>query len=144
MFKWIVLGTVVVLLVFIGYWSVTPEESNARVAQEIRENPGGERARRTMLITLADGRMYPVNYLREDDLVYMAIDGRWWREFVGEGQPVEMLIQGVQLSGHATTVLNDPQYTADVFSRLRPRAPAWLPAWLNGKLVVISRQGLQE
>ena len=34
----------------------------------------------------------------------------------------------------------DSVRTSDVFARLRPRAPGWLPAWLNGKLVVITLQ----
>jgi hypothetical protein len=91
-----------------------------------------------MLLTLQDGRMYPVNYLHEKNLVFMGIDGRWWREFLDEGQPVEMLIMGESFSGHAVTVLDDPAYTNDVFKRLRPTVPKWLPDWLNGKLVVIT------
>jgi len=139
MFKWIALGIVLVLLLLVGYRAVTVDDVNARVAQEIQANPTGERAQRTMLLTLADGRTYPVNYLREAGVVYMGIDGRWWREFVGAGQSVQMFIQGENQAGHAITVLDKPEFTADVFSRLRPTAPAWLPAWLNGKLVVITR-----
>ena len=82
--------------------------------------------------------MYPVNYLREGNLVFMGIDGRWWREFLDEGAPVEMLIRGERLAWHARTILDDPGYKADVFGRLRPTVPEWLPDWLNGKLVVIS------
>ena len=41
-------------------------------------------------------------------------------------------------TGHARTVLDDPDYTADVFSRLRPTVPGWLPSWLNAKLVVVT------
>jgi hypothetical protein len=51
-----------------------------------------------------------------------------------------MLIRGAQLAGHATVVLDDPARTHDVFARLRPNAPAWLPDWLNGKLVVVDVQ----
>jgi hypothetical protein len=81
-----------------------------------------------------------VNYLREDDLVFMGIDGRWWRAFQSSSEPVEMVIQGQRLSGHAQVVLDDPEYVVDVFARLRPKAPSWLPLWLNGKLVVITLQ----
>jgi len=140
MLKWIGLGLLVLVVLVVGYRLATIDATNARVAEEIRSNPDGERAQRTMLLTLADGRMYPVNYLREEDLVFMGIDGRWWREFVDDGQPVEMFIQGERLYGHAKTVLDNPDYTADVFTRLRPTAPSWLPAWLNGKLVVITLQ----
>ncbi len=140
MLKKILVLLAIVLLLFVGYRIYRLDEANAKVAQEIRTNPDGERAQLTMLITLADGRMYPVNYLRENNLVFMGIDGRWWRTFVGEGQPVEMLIKGEQLTGHAVAVIDDPDYTADVFSRLRPKVPAWLPDWLNGTLVVITLQ----
>jgi hypothetical protein len=34
-------------------------------------------------------------------------------------------------------VLDDPEYTRDVFERLRPDVPAWLPSWLDAYLVVI-------
>ena len=132
MLKWMGLGLLVLVVVVVGYRLATIDATNEKVAEEIRSNPDGERAQRTMLITLADGRMYPVNYLREADLVFMGIDGRWWREFVDDGQPVEMFIQGERHYGHAKAVLDDPDYTADVFARLRPTAPAWLPAWLNG------------
>ena len=140
MLKKVLVVLAIVLLLFVGYRIYRLDDANAKVAEEIRSNPNGERAQRTMLITLADGRMYPVNYLREDNLVFMGIDGRWWRDFVGEGQPVEMLIQGETLFGHAVAVTDDPEYTADVFSRLRPKVPGWLPDWLNGTLVVITLQ----
>ena len=91
-----------------------------------------------MLLTLADGTMYPVNYLKEDPLVFMGIDGLWWREFRGDGAPVTMLIRGEVLSGHAKVVLDDQAYVDDIFARLRPTAPEWLPDWANGKLVVIT------
>ena len=116
------------------------QQVNAQVIEEIRTNPQGARAGRSMIITLADGRVYPVNYLREDDLVFMGIDGRWWRAFQGSGEPVEMLIQGQRLRGHAQVVLDNPEYVVDVFARLRPKAPSWLPLWLNGKLVVVTLQ----
>ena len=35
------------------------------------------------------------------------------------------------------TVLDRPDYVSDIFKRLRPKVPAWLPRWLNGKLIVI-------
>ena len=65
------------------------------------------------------------------------MDGFWWRQFTGEGQPVEMFIRGERVNGHAKTVLDSPDYVSDIFKRLRPKVPAWLPSWLNGKLIVI-------
>ncbi len=110
---------------------------NPAVMGEIRTNPNGDEAKEAMLITF-DGQTLPVNYLREGNQVFMGVDGRWWRSFQGEGLPVTMLIQGETLKGHGVVIEDDPAYVEDVFSRLRPTAPEWLPAWLNGKLVVIT------
>ncbi len=131
------IGLAVLVLVPVAYITYMLTVGNAGVIEDLRENPQGERAQRAMLLTLADGTIYPVNYLREGDVVFMGVDGRWWRGFRGEGAPVTLLVQGETLTGRAQVVLDDPAYTADVFSRLRPTAPAWLPDWLNGKLVVI-------
>lgn len=136
--KWMAISIVGLLVVLVGYQAMTRDATNARVAEEIRQHPNGELARRTMLITLPNGREYPVNYLHEGDQVFMGVDGRWWREFLGDGQPVVTLIRGESLTGHARTVLNNPEVVKDVFSRLRPTVPGWLPDWLNGKLVVIT------
>ena len=138
MWRWFGIGVLLLLVCAVGYFVLTRDATNAKVAEEIRSNPQGERAARTMLLTLADGRMYPVNYLWEENLVFMGIDGPWWREFTGEGQGVEMFIAGQTLTGHARAVLDDPEYTDEIFARLRPKAPSWLPRWLNGKLVVIT------
>ena len=110
---------------------------NAAVAETLRLEPQSARAARTMLIILADGREFPVNYLRDGDLVFMGIDGRWWRAFQNAGQPVTMLIQGETLTGHARVILDDPALVEAVFARLRPTVPEWLPDALNGKLVAI-------
>ena len=136
--KWSALVVIALLAVAIGYRAMTVGDRNAAVAEDIRANPDGDRAIRSMLLWLEDGTMYPVNYLKEDPYVYMGIDGLWWREFRGEGAPVRMLIRGEEYSGHAKAVLDDPAFTEDVFSRLRPTVPEWLPDWLNGKLVVIT------
>lgn len=134
--RWLIL-VLAVLALFI-WMSGRMAAGNARDVAEIQTNPQGERAARTMVITLADGRIFPVNYLREGNLVFMGIDGRWWRSFVDGAAPVQMLIQGERLRGHARVVLDNPAYVGEIFSRLRPKAPSWLPAWLNGKLVVIT------
>ncbi len=110
---------------------------NPVMMDEIRTNPTGEEAQEAMLLTF-EGRTLPVNYLKEGSTVFMAVDGRWWRAFTGDAAPVSLLIQGETYNGHGVVVLNDPAYVKDVFSRLRPTTPEWLPAWLNGKLVVIT------
>ena len=135
---WIVGVLVVMVLCALAYGSLTRDSTNARVAEEIRQNPDGDRAARTMLLTLEDGTMYPVNFLHEGNEVFMGIDGRWWRVFVDEGQRVSMFIKGETYTGHAVAVLDRPEYQKDIFSRLRPTVPKWLPDALNGKLVVIT------
>ncbi len=138
MWKKIALGVAVVILALFVYAYYNRGETNARVANEIRTNPDGELAQKTMLVSLADGREFPVNYLVEDNLVFMGIDGRWWREFEGDGAPVDVFFRGTKHTGHARAELDDQAYIDDVFSRLRPTVPEWLPDWLNGKLVVIT------
>ena len=104
---------------------------------ELKQNPMGKRAERTMLLMFSGGKMIPVNYLREGNRVYAGADGWWWRAFDGEGSAVTMLIQGEVLAGHATVLLDDQEFIDAVFSRLRPTVPEWLPDWANGKLVIV-------
>ena len=136
--KWLGFVLAAMILVLFAYRGLTVDATNERVAEEIRSQPDGDRAKRSMLLYLQDGTMYPVNYLLEDNLVFMGIDGLWWREFRDDGAPVRMLIRGRQYTGHGRVVLDDQAYVDNVFSRLRPTVPPWLPNWLNGKLVVIT------
>ena len=136
--KWTLLAFTGIFIVSVVYVMATRDATNVRVAQQIRDNPEGQLAQKTMLLTLEDQRMYPVNFLREGKHVYMGIDGLWWREFVDAPQLVTMFIRGEQYIGSARTILDDPERKAEVFSRLRPKVPGWLPDILDGKLVVIS------
>ncbi len=111
--------------------------ANPRVIEEITANPNGERAGIVMALTLPDGRTLPVNYRREDNHVYAGADGRWWRTLRDGNASVTVLIRGETLTGQARVVSDDPEFKADVFSRLRPTVPSWLPAWLDAHLVVI-------
>jgi len=113
------------LLVASGFWLVSCGVMNRGVIRELREAPDGERAKKVMLITLPSGKQIPVNYLREDDVVYAGADFPWWRELRGEGGQVTVLIRGETLTGHARAVENDPDHRASVFSRLRPNAISW-------------------
>ena len=131
----IVLATLTLLIV--GYGVYVTSIGNSGVVAELKQNPMGERAERAMLLTFPDGKTIPVNYLREDDRVYAGADGAWWRAFDGEGAAVTLLIQGEALTGHATVELRDQKFIDDVFSRLRPTVPEWLPDWANGKLVIV-------
>lgn len=110
---------------------------NPEVARELRAEPNGARAARVMLMTIDDRKTIPVNYLREGNQVFVGADGPWWREMREQGQPVTLLIKGEKFAGRAQAVSGRPDYTREVFERLRPDVPEWLPDWLNGVLVVI-------
>jgi len=106
----------------ISYWQYMERLANPRIAQELRSEPDGERARRVMLLELPSGRRIPVNYLRENNIVYAAADGRWWSELAEGSHPVEALVRGEVLQGAARAILDDPEKTRDIFLRLRPDA----------------------
>lgn len=139
--KWVLIALVAVIaippMLYLGVLAYYNLIGNDRVAVELRADPEGERANIVMLLTLPSGRELPVNYLREGNQVFVGADGRWWKAFRDGDVPVGVMIKGEQLSGKARVVLDDPEYTSDVFSRLRPSAPQWLPEWLNAYLVVI-------
>lgn len=135
--KWILIVGGALVLLIIGYSMYMSLVVNPRVLEELTSNPDSERAARVMLMTFADGRVLPVNYLIEGDTVFAGADGRWWREFQNDGAPVTLLIRGQTLHGHARVELEDKAYIADVFSRLRPAA-SWVPEWLDAKLVVVA------
>ena len=119
----IVLITLAILVLGVtGYFIYTVQIVNPRVIRELIDHPDGERAQRVMLLTLPSGRRLPVNYLREANLVFAGADGRWWKEFVGQDAAVKMFVRGKTLQGLARVVLDDPDYTQDVFKRLRPNA----------------------
>ncbi len=139
--KWVLIAISVLIglpiLLYFGAVAYFNLVGNNQVTKELKDKPQGERAGIVMLLTLPDGRELPVNYLREGDQVFAGADGRWWRPLREGDIPVQVFIRGQEFSGKARVVLDDPEYTRDVFSRLRPTAPAWLPDSLNGKLIVI-------
>ena len=139
--KWLLIGLGVVVggavLFYLGGLAYYSLVVNDRVIKELTENPSGERASIVMLMTFPDGQQLPMNYLREGDQVFAGADGRWWRVFREGDVPVTLLVKGEELKGKARVVLDDPAYTKDVFTRLRPNAPKWLPDWLNANLIVI-------
>jgi len=110
----------VVGLAFVYFY--THSIANPRVMREIRDEPDGERARRVMGLTLPDGRTIPVNYLEENGMVFAGADGRWWRPLQGDAKPVTVLVLGEERAGMARAITDDPEYTKDIFSRLRPTA----------------------
>ncbi len=121
--KYVAIVAAALLVIFAGYAIFVTWIGNHWVVSELRKDPDGARARRVMLITLPSGRIIPVNYLREDDRVYAAADGRWWKSLRGQGAPVELLVRGETLVGHARAIEDEPDHRSAIFDRLRPSAP---------------------
>ena len=135
--KWLLIVLAVLVVAFVGLRLLVGLITNPRVVGELRTDPQGERAGIVMLLTLPDGRVLPVNYRREGNQVFAGADGRWWRALRDGDVPVTVTIRGETLPGRARVVFDDPEYKRDVFARLRPNVPKWLPAWLDAQLVVI-------
>ena len=77
-----------------------------------------------MLITLKrrdspEMKTFPVDYLREGNMVYIGSDSDWWKHLEG-GAEVTMLIQGTEVTGWATPILDDPERSGAGFRKLRP------------------------
>ncbi|GAB0107190.1 nitroreductase/quinone reductase family protein [Nocardia sp. JMUB6875] len=60
----------------------------------------------------------PVNYVRRGDeiVIGVALPDRksWWRNFLGEGGPISLRLNGVDRSGHAVTHRDNGQVTVRV------------------------------
>ena len=91
----------VIILLLLGVRAYYAYSFNAKVAEELRASPDGERAELVMLLTFPDGSELPVNYLREGNQVFAGADGRWWRAFREGDVPVKVFIKGEALSGRA-------------------------------------------
>ena len=109
---------------------------NPDVMRQIESKPDGYRAQNTLILEGPDGRRFPVNYLREENVVYLGADGRWWRQFE-TAAPVTLVLRGDVVSGTARAVRDDPELRRRVFRELRPLFPTWLPEWLGGVLVAV-------
>ena len=129
---------VVLLILSLGaFVTYQTKVLNPEVARELRSQPHGIRAARVMLMTIDDRKTIPVNYLREGNEVFVGADGPWWRELRDQGQPVTLLIRGEKFAGRARAISGQPGFTKEIFARLRPDTPSWLPDWLNGVLIVV-------
>lgn len=126
---------IVVVAAYLVYFKLVV---NPRVVDELRTSPDGERARQVMLLTLPEGRTIPVNYLREGSKVFVGADGPWWRQFAGDGVTTELFIQGRSYAAQGRAVLDDNAYRDEVFSRLRPTVPGWVPEFIKGTLLVFT------
>lgn len=137
MLQWLGVVAAVCALAFLGLLAYTLLIGNPRVVREIRQDPRGERAGIVMLLGLPNGRVLPVNYLRAGSQVFVGADGPWWRAVREGNAPVTLTIRGEALTGRARVVFDDHDYKREIFERLRPDVPRWLPAWMDAHLVVI-------
>lgn len=133
--KWIVVTLVIIVA---AYFPIFLLVVNPLILNEIKNKPTSEMAGEALALTFSSGKEIPVNYLREGNQVFIGADGPWWREFENSPAPVKLVIKGEPLTGSATVVLDDPEYTHKIFARLRPTTPKWLPDWMKGKLIVIN------
>jgi len=133
--KWIAVTLVILVS---AYFAIFFLLVNPMILNEIKNEPSSEMAGEALVLTFSSGKEIPVNYLREGNQVFVGADGPWWREFEAGSMPVTLVIKGETFMGSATVVLDDPAYTHEIFMRLRPTVPEWLPEWLNGKLIVIN------
>ena len=136
------IAAIVLVLVLVGTPFYYHYIVNPNVIVELEVDPESELALKVMSLTLPDGKKIPVNYLRDGAVVYVGADGRWWRNFssVEEngGDNVELRIQGSTFKGRAVAITDNMEYRDEVFTRLRPNAPTWLPEWMKGVLVKIT------
>ena len=135
--KWFLIVLAVLVAAFLVLRLVFGPIANARVMEELASDPQGARAGIVMLLTLPGDRVLPVNYRREGNQVFAGADGRWWRALREGDVPVTVTIRGETLAGRARVVFDDLEYKRDIFARLRPNVPKWLPEWLDAHLVVI-------
>ncbi len=70
--RYVLLVLTAVVLTGLLAWST--RRMNARVISEIQLHSSSERALETMVMTLAGGTVYPVNYRWEGDSVFVGID----------------------------------------------------------------------
>ena len=127
---------VAALLATVAYfrWVINPQ-----LIETLKADPDTQEADKVLVLTLPSGRQLPVNYLREDERVYLGADFGWWRELV-KVQQVTLCIRAQSFNGAPRVVTDDPAFRDQVFSRLRPAAQ-WLPEALEAQLVVIELAG---
>ena len=102
---------------------------------------------RTMLITLenretSQPKTFPVNYLREEEMVYIGSDFGWEKHLQG-GAEVRMLIRGKEYVGWALPILDDPERSTAGLRKLRPRTYK-LAEWIGSVFVEVQMQDQQD
>ena len=114
--------------------------ANPLVSTVLRSGRHGLLSDGVMLITMqrrdsSDMKTFPVDYLREDDIVYVGCDSGWWKHLEG-GAEVRMLIQGREFVGWAIPIVDDAERSGVGFRKLRP----WTykrAEWMGGVFIEI-------
>ena len=114
--------------------------ANPLVSTILRSEQHALLSDRIMLITMkerdtTDMITFPVNYLREMDTVYVGCDFDWWKNLEG-GAEVRMLIEGKDLVGWATPILDDADRIREGFKKFRPSTYKWA-LWTGGVFVEV-------
>ena len=128
---------VILVSVFLYFYIATVFVGNPRVIAEPQSEPDGKLSDLVGILTLPDDRKIPVNYLHENKQVFLGADGPWCRDFRGDGAEVVRWRKGDEFKGRARVKLGESETKDRVFPTIRPRVPAWIPDFLNAKLVVI-------
>ena len=127
---WVVAGTIGLVAVY-----------NPVVTTILQSDQHALLSGRTMLITLENRetsqlKTFPVNYLREGDMVYIGSDFGWEKHLQG-GAEVRMLIQGKEYVGWALPILDDPERSTAGLRKLRPRTYK-LAEWIGSVFVGVT------
>lgn len=90
---------------------------NALILRLRDSSPLGPWLRRSLTIVTYTGRRSgrtfstPVGFRRDGDTVVIGVmmpdRKRWWRNFLGEGGPIMIELDGTDRTGHATAVQDD-------------------------------------
>ena len=114
--------------------------ANPLVSTVLRSERHGLLSDGVMLITMQrrdspEMKTFPVDYLREGDMVYVGCDSGWWKHLEG-GAEVRMLIQGTEFVGWATPIVDDAERNRAGFRKIRP----WTykrAEWMGGVFIEI-------
>jgi hypothetical protein len=136
---------VIILLVVVGL-AVTLAVAHRLVPTILRSERHALLSGHIMLIMMkkqetSDLITFPVDYLRNGDIVYVGCDSAWWKHLKG-GAEVRLLIQGTEHVGWATPIVNEPERSREGFKKLRP----WTykrALWSEAVFVEIQLQVLQ-
>lgn len=135
--------SLIILSVVAGVVVTVMVIANPVVSTILRSEQHALLSDRMMLISLKERGTsqlltFPVNYLREMNTVYVGCDSGWWKHLEG-GAEVRMRIEGSDLTGWATPILDDPDRISTGFKKLRPSTYKWA-LWREAVFVEIQIQ----